>query len=60
MEMRKYVAPALETFEMESSTSILQASGNANLEGTRYGGKSSSLTEPFEVDANRNNNWDLW
>ena len=60
MEKLKYVAPAVETVEMESAAAMLQASVNSNLEGTRYGGKASSLTEPFEVDANRNNDWDLW
>ena len=60
MEKLKYVAPAVETLEMESATAMLQASVKSNLEGTRYGGKASSLTEPFELDANRNNNWDLW
>ena len=60
MEKLKYVAPAVETLEMESATAMLQASVKSNFDGTRYGGKASSLTEPFEVDANRNNNWDLW
>ena len=60
MEKLKYVAPAVEVLNMDSQTSMLQSSISANLEGTRYGGKASSLTAPFEVDANRNNNWDLW
>ncbi len=60
MEKLKYVAPAVEVLNMESQTSMLQSSISANLEDTRFGGKASSLTAPFEVDANRNNNWDLW
>lgn len=60
MEKKRYVAPEVETVQMEAMSMMAQSMGS-NLDDLQEFKGNASNYQNMEADANRNNVWDdLW
>lgn len=58
MKKEMYVAPMVETVQVEACDMMAQSVVSSNL-GMDFGGEASAM-DIIEADGNKNGDWDIW